>query len=356
MDTDYNTKRLAQIAFVVLILLGGLLVLLPFFATILVAAVVCITTWPFYTYLLRAVGGRDVIAALLMTLLLIAIIVVPMVFFAENITHGINMLMENLKNLKQEGVAAHPPEWLQTIPILGEYADKAWSRITQLSQEELRNAMRQLLGPAQRVLTQVAGLVGEGIFQLLVMVFIAFFFYRDGHTYAVRLQIGAQRLGGDFGAQLLTLSHKTVSAVMLGLVGTAAAQALVALIGFLIAGVPGALLLTAATFFLSMIPFGPVFVWGGAAYWLNAQGQTGWAIFMLLYGIFVISSVDNFVKPWLISRGASLSLLIVALGVVGGALAFGFIGIFLGPTLLALGQMLIQTWTDKDKRSPSVGG
>ena len=354
MDTDYNPKRLAQIAFVVLVLLGGLMVLLPFLATILVAAVVCITTWPVYTYLLRAVGGRGIIAATLMTLLLITIIVVPMVFFAENITHGINVLMENLKNLRQEGVAAHPPEWLSTIPILGEYADKAWARIAQISQEELVNAMRQLLGPAQRILTRVASLVGEGIFQVLLMVFIAFFFYRDGRAIAARLQTGAQHLGGDFGARLLTLTHNTISAVMLGLVGTAAAQALVALIGFLIAGVPGALLLTAATFFLSMIPFGPVFVWGGAAYWLNAQGQTGWAIFMVIYGIFVISSVDNFVKPILISRGASLSLMLVALGVVGGALAFGFIGIFLGPTLLALGQMLIQTWTDE--RPAPVGG
>lgn len=347
MDTDYNPKRLAQTAFVVLVLLGGLMVLLPFLATILVAAVVCISTWPVYTYLLRAVGGRDIIAASLMTLLLITIILVPMVFFAENITHGVNLLIENLKNLKQEGVAAHPPHWLSTIPIFGEYVDKAWGRIAQISQEELINAIRQALGPAQRILTRVAGLVGEGIFQVLLMVFIAFFFYRDGHTYAMRLQTGAQRLGGDFGARLLTLTHKTTSAVMIGVVGTAAAQAFVALIGFFIAGVPGALLLTAATFFLAMIPFGPVFVWGGAAYWLYSQGQTGWAIFMVLYGIFVISSVDNFVKPLLISRGASLSLLLVALGVVGGALAFGFIGIFLGPTLLALGQVLVQTWTDE---------
>jgi predicted PurR-regulated permease PerM len=354
MDTDYNTKRLAQIIFVVLIVLGGIMVLLPFFATLLVAAVVCISTWPVYARLLRAVGGRDVIAASLMTLLLITIIVVPMSFFAENVTLGINLLIENLKNLKQGGVAAHPPEWLQTIPILGEYADKAWVRITQLSQEELNNAMRQLLGPAQRILTRIVALVGEGILQVLLMVFIAFFFYRDGNAYAARLQKGVQRLGGDFGAQLLTLSHKTITAVMLGLVGTAAAQAVVALIGFLVAGVPGALLLTAATFFLSMIPFGPVFVWGGAAYWLHSQGQTGWAIFMVLYGTFVISSVDNFVKPILISRGASLSLLLVALGVVGGAIAFGFIGIFLGPTLLALTQMLIQTWTDK--QPTSVGG
>jgi predicted PurR-regulated permease PerM len=354
MDTDYNTKRLAQIVFVVLILLGGLMVLLPFFATILVAAVVCITTWPVYARLLRAVHSRDVIAASLMTLLLITIIVVPMAFFAGTITDGVTIIVEKLKNLKQVGVAAHPPEWLQTIPILGEYADKAWVRMTQLSQEELNNAMRQLLGPAQRILTRIAGLVGEGILQVLLMVFIAFFFYRDGHTYAARLQKGAQRLGGDFGAQLLTLSHKTITAVMLGLVGTAAAQALVALVGFLIAGVPGALLLTAATFFLSMIPFGPVVVWGGAAYWLHTQGETGWAIFMVLYGLFVIGGVAKFLKPFLISRGASLSLLLVALGVVGGALAFGFIGIFLGPTLLALGQMLIQTWTDE--RATSVAG
>ncbi|MGH8756520.1 MAG: AI-2E family transporter, partial [Burkholderiales bacterium] len=282
------------------------------------------------------------------------IIVVPMVFFAENITNGVTMLMENLKNLRQEGVAAHPPDWLSAIPILGEYADKAWGRIAQISQEELVNVMRRSLGPLQRILTRVASLIGEGILQLLLLVFIAFFFYRDGRAIAARLQTGAQHLGGDFGARLLTLSHNTISAVMLGLVGTAAAQALVALIGFLIAGVPGVLLLTAATFFLSMIPFGPVFVWGGAAYWLNAQGQTGWAIFMLAYGLFVISSVDNFVKPILISRGASLSLLLVALGVVGGALAFGFIGIFLGPTLLALGQMLWQTWTNE--RPAPAGG
>ena len=347
MDTDYNPKRLAQIAFVVLVLLGGLTVLLPFFATILVAAVVCITTWPVYRYLLRALRGRDIIAASSMTLLLITIIIVPMFLLAENVTHGINLLIENLKNVRQEGVSAHAPEWLHTVPFLGDYVDKAWTRISEISQDELNNAIRQLLGPAQRVLTRVAGLVGEGIFQLLLMVFIAFFFYRDGSNMAARLQTGAQRLGGDFGEKLLTLTHKTISAVMVGLVGTAAAQALVALIGFLVAGVPGALLLTAATFFLAMIPFGPVFVWGGAAYWLYSQGETNWAIFMLLYGIFIISSVDNFVKPFLISRGASLSLLLVALGVVGGALAFGFIGIFLGPTLLALCQMLIQTWTDE---------
>jgi len=353
MQTEYNPKRLAQIGFVILVLIGGLMVLLPFLATILVAAVVCITTWPLYRHLLRAVGGRDVLAASLMCLLLLAIIVVPMVFLAGSVTEGFDTLMESLKNLKQEGIAPHPPEWIMNIPVVGEYADRAWGRVAQMSQEELRNAMRQMLEPAQRVLTAIAGLIGGGILQLLLMIFIAFFFYRDGNILATRLRTGAQLLGGDFGQRLLNLSHTTVHAVMMGLVGSAVAQAVVAFIGFLIAGVPHAFLLTAATFFLAMIPFGPVFVWGGAAYWLNSQGEIGWAIFMVIYGIFVISSVDNFVRPILISKGASQSLLLVALGVVGGAIAFGFIGIFLGPTLLALCQVFIHTWTEE--RPTTVG-
>jgi predicted PurR-regulated permease PerM len=122
---------------------------------------------------------------------------------------------------------------------------------------------------------------------------------------------------------------------MIGIVGTAAAQALVA---FVIAGVPGALLLAAGTFFLSLVPVGPPLLWGGAAFWLYQQGDSGWAIFMVLWGALAVSSVDNFLKPFLISRTASLPILLIALGAFGGVLAFGFIGLFLGPTFLALAR------------------
>jgi predicted PurR-regulated permease PerM len=122
------------------------------------------------------------------------------------------------------------------------------------------------------------------------------------------------------------------------------AQAAVALIGFLVAGAPAPLLLAFGTFFLSMIPVGPPLIWGGAAAWLSSEGQTGWAIFLVFYGLFVISSIDNFVKPILIARGAGLSILLIGLGVLGGVWVFGFIGIFLGPVLLALGQMLLTRW------------
>jgi predicted PurR-regulated permease PerM len=143
---------------------------------------------------------------------------------------------------------------------------------------------------------------------------------------------------------------RTVRGVMYGLLGTALAQAAVA-VGFLIAGVPAVALLSVATFLFSLIPVGPPLIWGGATIWLFNQGSTGWAIFMLVWGMFVISGVDNVVKPMLISRGSSLPFILVLLGVMGGVLAFGFVGLFIGPTLLAVGLGLLRNWTGSAGRS-----
>jgi len=133
--------------------------------------------------------------------------------------------------------------------------------------------------------------------------------------------------------------------VVYGIVGTAIAQGLVAFIGFLIAGVPGAALLGFLTFLLSMVPVGPPLIWAGAVIWLAFKSSTGWAIFMVIWGFFVISGIDNVIKPLLISRGSSLPFVLVMLGVFGGVFAFGFVGIFLGPTLLAVGYSLVRMWT-----------
>jgi predicted PurR-regulated permease PerM len=132
---------------------------------------------------------------------------------------------------------------------------------------------------------------------------------------------------------------------MYGMLGTALAQAAVAAVGFLIAGVPAVALLSVATFVFSLVPVGPPLIWGGASIWLFSQGMTGWGIFMLVYGTVVISGVDNVVKPILISRGSSLPFALVLLGVMGGVLAFGFVGLFIGPTLLAVALGLLRNWT-----------
>jgi predicted PurR-regulated permease PerM len=338
---DYKT--LARIVLVTLLALGCFLILQPFIAAILFAAIVCVTTWPLYQWLLARLGNRPALAASLMALLLMLVVLVPMVFLAASLADAMPLLAGKLRAFF-EHAAVSPPDWLRRIPLVGEQLDAYWHKLAE-NRDELHGLLKQFYEPTRKLLTAIVTLTGEGLLQLVLVLFITFFFYRDGAALAARLHSGSRQLGGELGGQMLELTRGAVMGVMVGIVGTAAAQALVALIGFLIAGVPGAMLLAAATFFLSMIPVGPPLIWGGAAFWLYDQGQTGWAIFMVIWGVAVISSIDNFVKPLLISRTASLPILLIALGVFGGIIAFGFIGIFLGPVLLALGLVLAEKWT-----------
>ena len=185
-----------------------------------------------------------------------------------------------------------------------------------------------------------------GLLQLALAVLVAFFLYRDGEAAAAKIERMTSRIGGSRGRHLLTVAGSTVTSVVYGILGTALAQGLVAGIGFLIAGVPGAALLGFATFLLSVVPVGPPLIWIPAAIWLFVQGFTGWAIFMGLWGLLVISMVDNVLKPMIISRGSHLPFMLVLLGVLGGVAAFGFVGIFLGPTLLAVGYRMVNEWVD----------
>ena len=132
-----------------------------------------------------------------------------------------------------------------------------------------------------------------------------------------------------------------------GILGTAIAQAIVAGIGFIIAGIPGAVLLSVLTFFFAVVPFGPPLIWLPATFWLFAHEKHGLALFMLLWGIFLISSVDNLLRPYLISQGSKMPFALIFCGVIGGALAFGLVGVFLGPTLLAVAFRLIEEWSSE---------
>jgi predicted PurR-regulated permease PerM len=336
-------RRTAQLAITAVLILGCAFVLSPFFAAILFAGTVCVTTWPMYQALHRRLGRRDGLAALTMSLLLTAVLLVPMIGLAASLTDSVVTLVDYVRGLIEQS-DGQPPHWLKDIPLVGHDID-AYVRKLAHSQTEVRKLALEAIEPARKFALGLGGMVGQGLLQISLVLFIGFFLYRDGARIEAQLEIGAARLGGPVWGDLLHLAGSTVKAVMIGIVGTAAAQALVALVGFLVAGVPGALLLAAGVFFLSLVPVGPPLIWGGAAFWLYQQGENGWAIFMVLWGLLAISSVDNFLKPILISRTSSLPILLIALGAFGGVLAFGFIGIFLGPTFLALGQALFTSWT-----------
>ena len=331
MFSEENPRRLAQIALIALLIVGCVAVLLPMVGAILFAFVLWICTWTLYSEkLLPRIGGRKSLGAALMTMLLVLLILVPMIFLVASLANSADFLVEEIRPRIEQGLPAEPPAFLSSLPIFGSEIVSSWHRFA-ANKAELAGLLKQLIEPARNLALAVGAIAANGLLQLALVLFVIFFLYRDGETIAHALYVGARKLGGELGEEMIERARGTVIGVMLGLVGTAVAQATVAMVGFLIAGVPGAVLLGFATFFLSMVPIGPPLIWGGAAAWLYGQDQSGWAIFMVLYGLLVISSIDNFLKPVLMARGAGISILLIALGVIGGILVFGFIGIFLGP-------------------------
>lgn len=339
-------EQYARIAAVALLVLGCIFVLLPFMGAILFAGVLVLSTWPAFAWLRDRWRGRRSAAALVLVLAMAVALVLPVALAAQSlVVHSADMV-EAVRGFFEGRDSLQLPAFIRDLPLVGAAIADYWTLLLQ-SRDELVALGKRMADPAKTMLVAMGGALGNGLIQILIALFVAFFFYRDGHRVKRLLAEGMVRLAGpEHGAVLVTTAQGAVKGVVYGLIGTAFAQAAVALLGFLIAGVPGAMLLAALTFVLSLVPMGPVLVWGGAAAWLYFNGQIGWAIFMVIYGVAVISSVDNFIKPILMSRAGNLSMLLVVLGVFGGAVAFGFIGLFVGPALLAVAWNLTKAWLE----------
>ncbi|HEU4852778.1 MAG TPA: AI-2E family transporter [Telluria sp.] len=349
---EQRSRNYARITLILLLLVGCLTVLRPFLAAVLFAGAVTISSWPLYSLLQNRLRGRNTLAAAIMTLTLVLIVIMPLTLVAYNVADDVARFYEEIKTSLVNGELV-PPSWLREVPVVGEWVDN-YLRSLFHSREALVEMAQRLLEPARRILAGAAVVLGSGVAQVSLAVFVSFFLYRDGVAIQRAIGIAMSRLIGDTAPEVAGIVTRTVRGVMYGLLGTALAQAFVAAIGFTIAGVPAVPLLSVLTFLLSLIPVGPPLVWGGAAFWLFSHGETGWGIFMVLWGVFAISSVDNIVKPMLISRGSDLPFLLVLLGVLGGVLAFGFVGLFIGPTLLAVGFSLMRDWTRVNPEGPPL--
>ncbi len=336
------------------LLLGGcLLVLLPFVSASVWAAVLSFAIWPVYRRLVKALGGRTNLASFVMALALICLILVPFVIIGATLAENVEQLTTATRRWIDAGPPA-PPEWLATVPGVGRQAAEYWQSLAGDSSKLLAAAER-VLEPLSRWLLTAGLALGRGMFELALSILIAFFLLRDGGAVAERLNAAVERIGGERGLHLLELAGNTVRGVVYGILGTALVQALMAGIGFLIAGIPGSGVLALLTFFLSVVPFGPALIWLPATLWLFQQGFIGWGIFMLIWGVGV-SSIDNVVKPWIISQGSAMPFLLIFFGGLGGALAFGFIGVFIGPTLLAVGYRLVAEWASSGPAPASADG
>jgi len=344
---SHRFEQYFRLAAVALLMLGCFYILQPFLGAILFAGVLCFSTWPLFIRLQDRVGGRSWLAALILVFVMMLALALPVALAAQSLIVHSADIVERVRGFISNRSAIELPQFVQNLPMVGTWLNDYWQILMQ-SRDELLGLARRMVDPAKAMLLAMGASAGQGLVQVLIAIFVAYFFYRDGERVRTLLREGMGRLAGPvLGARIVSIAQNSVKGVVYGLLGTAFAQAVVAVIGFLIAGVPGSFLLGALTFILSLVPMGPVLVWGGAAAWLYFSDQPGWAIFMVIYGAAVISSVDNFVKPILMSRAGGLSMLLIVLGVFGGAVAFGFIGLFVGPALLAIGWNLIKVWLER---------
>ncbi len=350
---NVNSKLEQSIGWVVLFILlaGCLLVLRPFLSALLWAIVLCSSSWPVYRRLLGWSGNRRTLAALTMTLGMILIVLLPFLIIGSTLADNVKDLTAAAKNMIAAGPPA-PPAWLAKIPGIGQEATDYWQSLA-ADTSKLWTESQRLIEPASSWLLKGGLALGGGVIQLAFSIFIAFFLFRDGVAVGGRLTHAVERIGGERGKHLLEVAGNTVRGVVYGILGTALVQAIVAGIGFLVAGVPGAALLALLTFFASIVPVvGTALTWLPASLWLFHQGSTGWGIFMLAWGA-LVASLDNVVKPLLISQGSDMPFILIFFGVLGGALTFGFIGVFLGPTLLAVGYRLVEEWAAIKQAEPA---
>jgi predicted PurR-regulated permease PerM len=247
-----------------------------------------------------------------------------------------------------------PPTWVAGIPLVGARIAEAWAKLSQMGVEELAPKLTPYAGALTQWIASAAGSLGGMFLQFLLTAAIAAVMYAKGERAADTVLLFGRRLGGQRGETAVYLAGQAIRSVALGVVVTALAQSLIGGIGLRVVGLPFAALLTALMFVLCLIQVGPGLVLVPAVVWMYYSGDTFWATVLLVFTI-VATTVDQFIRPILIRRGANLPLLLILAGVIGGLIAFGILGIFIGPTVLAVAYTLLNAWMDEANGQPAIG-
>ena len=320
------------------IALGCAFVLRPFFSAILWATILVYATWPVFRWLRSNIGLPRGLVSAIMVVLTALVIVLPLALAVPGGAADVKAARMSLEAWLADVPPA--PHWLAALPFLGALLADTWNAwAADLS--IMTAFFRPYLGMfAEQSLSLLLGVAG-GLVQFFVALFVAFFLWFSGETFGPRLQILVHRIAGRYGPDLIATTTRAVRGTVYGILGTAIIQGFLTAFGLSLAGVPRVVLLGTVTAFLAVLPIGAPLVWIPAGLWLLAEGRTGHGIFLLAYGGLVVSGADHLIRPYFIARGARIPFVLTVLGVLGGVLAFGALGIFLGPVLLGVGWMLV---------------
>lgn len=328
------------------VMLVGLLavsyvVLQHFLVPLAWAGILVYVTWPIYTRLLKVLAGRAWLAALLMTLLLTAALVLPMLWLIVTLRSELLLAYAALGAWLAEG-AHQVPDALAQVPWLGDWLQKL---LNQLAADPLtlRTQIEEWVGKGSGDLLNMLGGLGRNAAKFGFALLIAYFLYHDGKAALAQLHLVLRRFLGERVDHYFKAAGATTRAVVFGLVLTAVAQGALAGLGYWAAGLDAPVLLAAITVLIALIPFGTPFVWGTLGVWLLVKGDVAAGAGLLAWGTFVVSWVDNLIRPLVISKATEIPFIIVMFGVLGGLAAFGMVGLFVGPVVLAV---LIAVWRE----------
>jgi len=327
------------------------LILRPFAKALAWAVILTLALHPVHVRLARRWPRAAPVA---LTLLLALGIAIPVWFVGVYMADEAESLAAEMKTMLEGERSAALAEKLRAVPLAGSWLA---SKLEEMSRREsplqaiLSENREALLGAARSVLFSL----GRVLFQFFVCIFSCYFLFRHGDSLGRQLRDAVLRLGGPRMESLLGNVRITVRAVVYGIVLTAIAQGALAAIGFWFTGVSYPLLLGGLTVLFSFIPFGPPFIWLPAAISLYARGSVGMAIAMFLWGLCVVSTIDNILRPIFIGQATRMPVLLVFIGVLGGLAAFGMLGLFLGPVLVAVTLALWRDWVRTAPLPPPPG-
>lgn len=341
-------RDLARNTLAILCILGliglSLWVLRPFLAATVWAVMVVVATWPLFVGLEVRLGGRRGLAVAIMTLAMLLLLVLPLWLAIDTIFEHFGQLTAAGQALAENGLPS-PPAWVQTLPVVGDRLAAGWTQLAASGTSGVVAKVTPYAAEAGKwLLAQVGGLGGM-LIQFLLVVTISAILYASGEAGAQLAQRFGRRLAGERGEKSIILAGQAIRGVALGVGVTALVQTVLGGLGLALAGVPLAALLAAVMLMLCIAQIGPMLILLPAAGYLYWVGDSGWATGLLIWSL-LVGSLDNFLRPMLIKRGADLPLLLIFAGVIGGMLSFGLIGIFVGPVVLAVTYTLTLAWID----------
>ena len=325
-------------------------VLKYFIVPVLWAAIIAYITWPLYHSVQKLCGPRPTLSATIMISMVVLVVGIPLTFAIFMLQHeGRNLFYE----LQRQVFSGHldVPQFIRDLPIIGKEVTRTLKEINTDPNSIVQNVsgwFQSHLNYGRLVLSEIS----KNIFKLCFAVMSLFFFYRDGQTILNQVSKALEMVIGPRIHHYLDTISETTRAVVYGVGLTAIAQALLAGLSYFVAGVPNPMVLTIVTFIFALIPFGPPVAYSAVSLWLFSQGQTIEAIGVMVWGVCVVSTADNVIRPLVISGATQIPFLLIMFGVLGGLASFGMVGLFVGPVILAVLLAIWREWLHEQVHDP----